>query len=283
MLERTDAWLGQGGLRCLLRGALVLGTLGACACHGVGDPPGTPTPPERPGVSSSAATSPTQPSATAAPALEPERGPSPTPAAQSREEPAPARRRFTLVPLGAELPSEDSEAVRRALAAFYVFEVSAHGALPLPRDAYYSPRSRYRAEKLLTFLEERAPSDSFRILGLTAVDISTTKGGYEDWGILGLASLSGRTSVISSFRTRRGAKDDAEARVRLAKTAVHEIGHTLGLEHCPHYGCLMEDARGSVFTTDREYELCDDCRAELERSGYELVSKPVAPPWPRPQ
>ena len=46
------------------------------------------------------------------------------------------------------------------------------------------------------------------------------------------------------------------ARQRLAKVAVHEAGHTLGLEHCPTRGCLMEDAEGQVATCDREYDFC---------------------------
>ena len=43
------------------------------------------------------------------------------------------------------------------------------------------------------------------------------------------------------------------ARERFAKTAVHEIGHTLNLSHCETQGCLMEDATGKVSTTDGEY------------------------------
>jgi hypothetical protein len=43
----------------------------------------------------------------------------------------------------------------------------------------------------------------------------------------------------------------------------------------------MEDGQGSVFTTDREYDLCADCRAKLIRSGHRLSdSKDV--PWPKP-
>lgn len=172
--------------------------------------------------------------------------------------------------------------MRTSLAAFYAMDIRLLPRVPLPRDAYYAPRSRYRAEKLLDHLLAALPSDGFRALGLTGHDISTTKDEYEDWGILGLATVDGEACVISSFRARRGARNAEHARIRLGKTAVHEIGHTLGLPHCPNQGCLMEDARGTVATTDTEYDLCPDCRARLEQSGYELA-KGTTIPWPRPE
>jgi hypothetical protein len=44
----------------------------------------------------------------------------------------------------------------------------------------------------------------------------------------------------------------------------------------------MEDARGTVFTTDREYDLCPDCRLRLRQVGYALTGPEVPIPWPRP-
>jgi archaemetzincin len=133
---------------------------------------------------------------------------------------------------------------------------------------------------LLDYLAPRQPLGGHRIHGLTASDISTTKGVVHDWGVLGLATVDGTACVLSSFRSRRGASVE-QARIRFAKTAVHELGHTFGLPHCPNRGCLMEDGKGTVFTTDGEYDLCPESREALLRNGYPPVSGQI--PWPRPR
>jgi archaemetzincin len=194
---------------------------------------------------------------------------------------APAGRAIYLQPLGRELPDADVALVTRALVEIYGVDVRALARVDLPLAAWYAPRRRWRAEKLLAFLAPRLPPDGARVVGLTGADISTTKEPVYDWGVLGLGDLDGPACVISSFRCRRGARDAQHARERLAKVAVHEIGHTLGLDHCPTVGCLMEDAEGKVATADREYDLCPRCRARVAATGRAL---PLAPriPWPVP-
>lgn len=195
--------------------------------------------------------------------------------------PAAAEKRFYIQPLGGALDDASVTLVATALRRFYGLDVQVRPRLPLPKSAYYAPRRRYRAEKLLDFLAAHLPADGDRVLGLASVDISTTKGPIHDWGVLGLGAMGGESCVVSSFRARKKSRDPAHARERLAKVAVHEIGHTLGLPHCPTVGCLMEDAQGKVATTDREYDLCPACRARVAGSGRTLPAAPQIP-WARP-
>jgi archaemetzincin len=178
----------------------------------------------------------------------------------------PPRALVKLIVLG-EFPPELEEAVAAGLEAELQVEVERIDGLELPQRAYYPQRRRYRADRLLEFLNEHLDGepDRTRVLGLTSVDISTTKPPHEDWGVFGLGELGGRSSVISIFRLRRRARDAEHLEFRIVTTAVHEIGHTLGLDHCVEPGCVMRDAEGSITTVDTSTgHLGPECRAELE-------------------
>jgi archaemetzincin len=181
---------------------------------------------------------------------------------------AEATREVRVVPFGAGVLATELDALRRLVEENYAVSVRVQASVPLPKSAYYAPRARYRAEKLLSTLRAHPPAGAFRVLGVTAVDISTTKGPYPDFGILGLADIGGPAGVVSTFRCRRGARGPSHVAERFAKTSVHELGHTFGLLHCESSGCLMEDGGGTVKTTDRETALCSRCRARLSAGGY---------------
>jgi archaemetzincin len=195
---------------------------------------------------------------------------------------APTRATVTLVVLGT-FPRELVDAVEAALRAELQVEVRRTGELPLPRVAWYPPRHRYRADKILEYLHELpaaqpAPGATAapRVLALTGVDISTTKGRYDDWGVFGLGEVGGRSAVLSDFRLRRGASGPDHLRRRVVSVAMHEIGHALGLPHCSEDAarCLMLDAEGSIRTVDTgNGHLGPACRALLDERSP-LVSSP---------
>lgn len=158
------------------------------------------------------------------------------------------------------------ENARRGSAYLYGAQARILPEQELPKKAFYKPRKRYRAEKLLdhlgTVLGQESSCDV--LVGFTAVDISTTKDEHVDWGVLGLGEIAGKSCVVSSFRMKRKAKRTTQIR-RAVSTTNHEIGHVLGAPHGGAPGCLMNDAQGTVRTIDAEHGLlCQESRALIE-------------------
>ena len=180
-----------------------------------------------------------------------------------------------LVPLGdvdATTMSETAEALRtHAGVGGATVVVTVESAVPLPKSAQSSDKARYRADRLLDVLAALPLGDvtHAKVMGVTDVDIVAEKNGNPNWGILGLGAIDGRCSVISTYRMRRkfekgGGASDAVVRERLWKISLHELGHTLGLQHCPTKGCIMEDGHGTVKTIDGETELCAPCATKFK-------------------
>ncbi len=170
---------------------------------------------------------------------------------------------IAIQPLG-KISASRLENVRKAIVTHFLTKVTLLPMRPLPEEAYYEPRKRYRAEKLLTFLIQTTPQKYTKVIGITDVDISTTKDKYADWGVFGLGSIAGRSCVVSSYRLG-GDGNSSRFRQRLSNIVVHELGHTLGVNHCPTRGCVMQDAQGTIQTVDGETgNFCRTCREQVK-------------------
>jgi archaemetzincin len=156
--------------------------------------------------------------------------------------------------------------VKKSVEAYYHFHVTVLEDKALPENSNYKPLHRYSADSLLLFLKNNKPQEYDKIIGLTNRDISTNKNDNPYYGIFGLAFLGGESCVVSSFRLNK--LNDLFYQ-RLAKVAVHEIGHTLGLPHCEHSEkCFMTSAKGKLKTIDgEEFKLCDHCRESIGLKG----------------
>ncbi len=165
-----------------------------------------------------------------------------------------------LVPLG-DVEPELLAAVSKAITARVNAAIEIAPREDLPAEAFYKPRKRWRAEKLLDFLDTRS-AGAFRVVGVTNVEISTTKGDIIDWGIAGLGSLDGPSCVVSAQLYKKHSKTKAVMLRRFSDVAVHELGHTLGMPHCASTGCVMADAKGNAIkSADHSTgQYCEPCR-----------------------
>ena len=122
-------------------------------------------------------------------------------------------------------------------------------------------------------MRNEKPDSIHHILGLTTKDISTTKKDalgntrkpekkYKDWGVFGLGYCPGGSCIVSTYRFKNNTLKFVD---RFKKICVHEIGHNLGLKHCPNESCVMRDAAESIKTIDLvELNLCDACRLKVK-------------------
>jgi archaemetzincin len=153
------------------------------------------------------------------------------------------------------------EGTPEPLASMLARDLAAHAIaarvdapVPLPASGYTPARGQYRAESLLALLH----GYSRHVLGITHGDLYA--GGLNF--VFGIASPGG-ACVVSTARLTAGA-DEGLFRARLVKEAVHELGHTLGLEHCADPGCVMHFSN-SLADTDRKSEVY--CRRGAARLG----------------
>ncbi len=134
------------------------------------------------------------------------------------------------------------------------FNVKIENYHTLPKEAYYPLTRRYRAGKILKYLNTL--NFSTKILGITNKDISHTKGNVYDWSIMGMGYLSGKVCVVSTFRIK-------DINKRLPLIALHEIGHIYGLPHCNNK-CLMLSPKPDYTVKN----FCNECQLKLNNNSF---------------
>ncbi len=98
-----------------------------------------------------------------------------------------------------------------------------------------------------------------RLLGVTDVDLFIPVLTF----VFGEAQLGRHAAVVSIARLREAARP-ALVVDRLAKEAVHEIGHTFGLVHCASPACVMARSPGLAAVDGKTNRLCADCRVRYQ-------------------
>jgi archaemetzincin len=165
-----------------------------------------------------------------------------------------------IVPVG-DVPAAVKREASSGLRSVYDCEVTIHDGQPIPDGAFDPGREQYRAEEFIE-LAGRIGSGEKNI-AITPKDLYYRRRNY----VFGLAYLSGNGSVISTYRlqtssdggfSNKSASDIFSDRVR--KEVVHEIGHTLGLEHCDNSRCVMSFSPTVREVDVKEENLCGSCQ-----------------------
>jgi archaemetzincin len=190
----------------------------------------------------------------------------------------PPFRDMALQPLG---PCDTTELtfIRHELINFFHRPVVLLPEIPIPHAFLnLSKGERYSADSLIRWLAGKTNDSITQVIGFTHKDIFTTdkdksgktkepKEKYEIWGIFGLGFCPGKASVVSDYRLQT--TDQKKFDHRLRTVILHEVGHNIGLPHCPNPHCIMNDANEKIATVDNSADdYCPPCRSKIDLPHY---------------
>ncbi len=169
--------------------------------------------------------------------------------------------KIVLVPIG-NVPKEILTFLKEKLAKKFGVEVVIGKSLPFPYYAEVPSRKQFSSSQILDKLLE-AKGGKERILGLVDVDLFVENLNF----VFGQASLTEKVALISLTRLRqefyRQPPDANLFLERTLKEAVHELGHTYGLNHCPNSECVMHFSNSLADTDYKKSDFCSNCEKKL--------------------
>jgi archaemetzincin len=142
--------------------------------------------------------------------------------------------------------------------------------MQMPSIAFNAVRKQYEALQVIRAMVEATPNDATRVLGIMEEDLSIPMLTF----VFGQAQLHGRVALMSLARLRQefyGLPANKELMMmRAVKEALHELGHTFGLVHCPTSPCVMTLANDIQHVDEKESEFCSGCAVLLRDARHAL-------------
>jgi len=161
----------------------------------------------------------------------------------------------------------DVHALSRTLFATFGLGTEHAGDRPMPR-AIAAKDGRVDAVRLLAEVEPVRLVADDKVLYMTAAPLSLEAGPLGEPPCWGFAEYGGQRAVITLSRlpTRGVSEASIEAwRKRLAREAIHVIGHLWDLHHCYDARCAMHPSWSPNLPAAPEQDLCTFCREKSER------------------
>jgi archaemetzincin len=180
-------------------------------------------------------------------------------------------RRIILSPIG-EFDHRILELVTQKIDQVFGFQVERKPLLQDLKFALDTERNQYHSTSILEKLSGSAPSHAIKVLAMTRVDLFIPILTH----VYGEAQLGGKACIISTYRLDERSSPigkNVPLHERVAKEAIHELGHTFKLRHCRDQACIMHYCR-SVADVDRKTDqFCRYCMTLLNDEMKRLAEK----------
>jgi archaemetzincin len=162
-----------------------------------------------------------------------------------------------VLPLG-EIDEDALEHIRHVLHTTFRIDVQLLKGRPTPFFAYSDFRHQFSAPAIIRRIAGLAEHKDAKILAVTAFDIFAPRTNF----VFGEAQISGPAAVISLYRL---IDEDRNIYLKRAgKEAVHEIGHTFGLDHCDKVKCVMSFSHDIVEADAKPETFCRRDKEQLD-------------------
>lgn len=166
-----------------------------------------------------------------------------------------------------EMDPADMAFLKRSLYRAFGLGTELAGERPLPPQA----RGKDGTVDALLLLREVSPVRAFAddwVLYVTSAPLSLPPGPLGEPPCYGFADVEKDWAVVSTARlSQRGSSETSvEAfQRRLAREAVHAVGHLWNLHHCVDARCAMHPSWSPALPASPEMDLCTFCREKSER------------------
>ena len=140
--------------------------------------------------------------------------------------------RIGVMPMG-EVPDIASKVIAAHILGYFNLRADILPPLEHPIYAYDEIRLQYNVVAILNTLDSMSFHDYEKVIAVLNVDIFVPVFTH----VFGGARQGGRYALVSLFRL-------GENLERVAKVALHELGHLFNLHHCMDRRCLMHFSGG---------------------------------------
>ncbi len=167
-----------------------------------------------------------------------------------------------IVPVG-EIERSILLDLKPKLKEVFGLEVQIKEGLDEPVYAYNPKRRQYFSSAILKRIKKASYKECEKVLGVVDLDLYVPSLNF----VFGEADIYGKACVISVSRLRQSFYGLPENRElferRVLKEAIHELGHTFGLSHCPDPKCVMHFSNSLQDTDIKSHDFCENCRSLL--------------------